>query len=104
MAEAEAATTPDVCDAGPMTTRVPARMSWSACFRSVNAAIRNPMPRISAERIFAKWRPVALPNPIRLPSRSVTRIPSAIFPSVACFVELSISAEYSHQTTVEMLE
>ena len=31
-------------------------------------------------------------------------MPSAILPSVACLAELSISAEYSHETTVEMLE
>ena len=29
-------------------------------------------------------------------SRYVTIMPSAIFPMVACFVELSMSAEYSH--------
>ena len=62
----------------------------------------NPITRISAERIFAKYRPVARPKPIRRPSRSVTMMPSAIFPTVACLAELSISAAYSHATTTSI--
>jgi len=42
--------------------------------------------------ILPKNRPVAFPNPILFPSKSVTVIPSAILPSVACVRDDSMTA------------
>ena len=65
---------------------------------------QEPDPQAQGRQDLREVPAVALPNPIRLPSRSVTMIPIAIFPSVACFEELSINAAYSQPRTVEMLD
>ena len=46
---------------------------------------------------LAEESPLALPKVSRLPFRSVTRMPSARLPTVACAAELSWRAKYSHQ-------
>src|SRR2546425_6472129 len=56
----------------------------------------NPMPSRKAEIYFAKWRPVARANDIRLPAVSVTMIDMTRLPTVACHSELIMNASYSH--------
>jgi hypothetical protein len=67
-------------------------MSCRPCFFAVKAIMMYPMQRMALEMILAKYLPVALPNDTRRPFVSVTMMPSAIFPSVACLAELSIRA------------
>ena len=73
-------------------TSVPAITSWSACRFSVRAAKMKPIERIKSETILAVQRPRARLNEIRWPHRSVTFIPSALVPRVACEAELSVQA------------
>src|ERR1700674_79321 len=79
------------------STRHPAIMSCSACFLSVNPAMMYPMNAgTRLVIILPKCLPVERPKLTRCPAMSVTTRPRALFPSVACQTELSISAWYNH--------
>ena len=70
------------------TTRVLAIMSCRACLCLVNPAMMYPIANgIRPVTILAANLPVALPNVNRSPNRSVTMIPMARLPSVACASE-----------------
>jgi hypothetical protein len=68
-------------------------MSWSACFFLVKPAIKNPMKIINIDTYLLKYLPVALMNEMRSPSKSVTMMPNAALPGVACIDELSKMAK-----------
>src|SRR5947207_7116330 len=79
------------------TTRHPAIMSCSACFFSVNPAMRYPISAgTRLVMILPKCLPVERPKLTRCPAISVTTRPSTLFPTVACHSELSNTAWYSH--------
>ena len=63
--------------------------------RSVQRHIRNPIPRIRADGIMAKYLPLALPKVSRWPDKSVTTRPQASLPTVACLGDDSIKPKYN---------
>jgi hypothetical protein len=65
-----------------LTTRVPARRSWTARRSDPTKHARNPTPAGATETRYASARTTAAPNPTGASSASMTRMPAAILPIV----------------------